>query len=355
MQKNWAKELSLGVISPKELRNKGHLEDVPEEDIKIIKENFDIRVPQSWVSRLSEPAIAKQVLPSVDELNISLENLEDPLGDEVWGVVPGITHRYPDRVLLKPTYLCGVYCRFCFRRYKVSKSSQNLKADALIGALDYIRNHKEIWEVIFTGGDPLTLTTTKLKGMFLAINDMDHVKCLRIHTRMPMVIPERVDDDLLNLLSCLKKTVWIAIHANSHLEFTPQVKEGIQKLRKAGVNLLLQSVLLKGVNDSFEQLRDLFYLATELGIKPYYLHYPDLAKGTDHFRISLSDAIKIFGALRGQISGVCLPQFMIDIPGGYGKIPVDLERIKQNDDGSYTMISPISGKEIRVSYPNQKE
>jgi len=343
----WSRQLAKGLIDPNKLET---LSNLSQPELKAIKENFDVRVPLEWVEMLSREEIRKQVVPDKQELTKHRYELKDPIGDELFSPIPGLTHRYQDRVLLKPTYLCGVYCRFCFRRYIVSKSSENLTKDQLSEAIEYIKTHEEIHEVILTGGDPLTLTNQRLETLLKTLDAIPHVRRLRIHSRIPVVLPERVDQGLLSIFSSLKKPLWLSIHANHPVEFSEHVASILKPLHLSGVHLILQSVLLKDVNDSLETLKELFERSLDLGIKPYYLHYPDQAEGTDHFRIPLDEAIELFSQLRGQVSGHALPHFVLDLPHGYGKIPLDKSYLSKEGDHQYRALSPVTKEFVTVKY-----
>lgn len=276
--------------------------------------------------------IAKQYLPSEQELQTTPEENADPIGDDVHSPVKGIVHRYPDRVLLKPVHVCPVYCRFCFRREKVGPGGESLTTDELSAALDYIRADQNIWEVIITGGDPFILSPRRLTLLMTELEKIDHVKVIRFHTRVPVADPDRVTDELVASLAS-DKAVYVVIHCNHAHELTGQTKTATQKLLKAGIPLLSQSVLLRGVNDKTETLEELFRSLTALRIKPYYLHHPDLAPGTAHFRLPLVDGQTIVDSLWGKLSGIAHPRYVLDIPGGFGKVPAGINRIKNLNDG----------------------
>lgn len=351
---NWARELARGAISENQLKENGWISQSEFEQMKAVKEELDIRVPQQFFKHIDNNVeeIAKQFIPSSNELIFLPEELSDPIGDEVWTPVKGVTHRYKDRILLKATYQCASYCRFCFRRYKVSDSNENLTQTQLSEAFNYIKNNPQIWEVILTGGDPLVLSSKRIRELLQPLQNISHVKVIRIHTRVLTVLPTRIDDDLINALNGSGKSVWIVAHINSAKEITPEAEASVSLLKKNQINLLSQSVFLKGVNDSCEALESLFRNLIILGIKPYYLHYPDLAQGTGHFRMSLEKAIEIYSSLRGRVSGICLPQLMIDIPGGHGKVPADKAWIKCLGDGKWEFTSPLDQSTIKISYPN---
>jgi len=286
--------------------------------------------------------IARQYLPSVEELKSSPQERADPIGDEAHTPVKGIVHRYPDRVLLKPVHVCSVYCRFCFRREKVGPGSEALSPQELEAALGYIRHTPQIWEVILTGGDPLVLSPRRLLALMEELNKIDHVKVIRLHTRVPVADPPRVTSVLVAALRS-EKAVYVVLHCNHARELTDKVRAAAQMFLKAGIPLLSQSTLLRGVNDNAATLEELFRALTALRIKPYYLHHPDLAPGTGHFRLPLAEGRKLTAALHGHLSGIAQPRYVLDIPGGFGKVPVGASWIEEKDDG-YTVTDYQGGK-----------
>jgi lysine 2,3-aminomutase len=282
----------------------------------------------------TDPAdpVARQYLPSVEELKTTpLENA-DPIGDEAHTPVKGIVHRYPDRVLLKPVHVCSVYCRFCFRREKVGPGNEMLTPPELVAALDYIRNTPQIWEVILTGGDPFVLSPRRLSMIMAELEKIEHVQVIRFHTRVPIADPTRVTPELVAALSS-KKAVYVVLHCNHAQELTDKVRTATRTLIDAGIPLLSQSTLLRGVNDNAETLESLFRALTTIRIKPYYLHHPDRARGTSHFRLPLAEGREIVNKLQGRLSGIARPDYMLDIPGGFGKVPANLSRIEHRDGG----------------------
>jgi len=265
--------------------------------------------------------VARQYLPSAEELKTTPRELADPIGDDAHSPVKGIVHRYPDRVLLKPVHVCSVYCRFCFRREKVGPGSEALNPLELEAALGYIRQTPAIWEVILTGGDPFMLSPRRLGMIMEALNNMEHVKVIRFHTRVPIADPMRMTPELVAALAS-EKAVYVVVHCNHARELTDKVRAATQLLLRAGIPLLSQSVLLRGVNDSAETLETLFRTLVEMRIKPYYLHHPDLAPGTSHFRLPVKEGQSLVKSLQGKVSGIALPRYMLDIPGGHGKTPL---------------------------------
>ena len=266
--------------------------------------------------------IARQFLPSAAETEVVARRASDPIGDEARSPVKGIVHRYPDRVLLKPLHVCPVYCRFCFRREKVGPGGEALSAAELAAALAYIRAHPEIWEVILTGGDPLMLAPRRLAELIAGLDAIGHVGVIRIHSRVPIVDPERVTGELVAALKLRRAALWLGVHCNHARELTPATRAALARLADAGIPLMGQTVLLAGVNDDVETLDQLMRALVTARVKPYYLHHPDLVRGTGHFRVSVERGQALMKALRGRLSGLAQPAYVLDVPGGHGKVPI---------------------------------
>lgn len=268
-------------------------------------------------------ALAAQFVPTSAELVQTPEERADPIGDDAHSPVFGVVHRYPDRVLLKANHACAVYCRFCFRREMVGPEGiRPLSPGQLDAAMAYIAGDPAIWEVIVTGGDPLILSPRRIADLMARLARIDHVKVVRFHTRVPAVEPARITPELVAALTSTDKTVWVALHANHADELTPAAAAAVARLIDAGVPMVSQTVLLKGVNDDAAVLEALMRRFVELRIKPYYLHQADLAPGTAHFRTTIAEGQALMRALRGRVSGLCQPTYVLDIPGGHGKAPV---------------------------------
>jgi lysine 2,3-aminomutase len=266
--------------------------------------------------------IARQFIPDPNELVTLPQELADPIGDEAHSPVEGVVHRYPDRALLKLVHACPVYCRFCFRREMVGPGGDALTGEKLAAALAYLADRPEIWEVIMTGGDPLILSARRVREVAQRLGAIDHIKVARWHTRVPMVEPDRITADYAAALRIPGKASYIAIHANHPREFTPAARTALARLADAGHVLISQSVLLRGVNADVATLSALMRAFVENRVKPYYLHHPDFAPGTASFRLSLEEGQALVKSLRGHLSGLCQPTYILDIPGGAGKIPV---------------------------------
>ena len=278
--------------------------------------------------------IARQFVPDTRELKRGSDEREDPIGDGAHSPVVGIVHRYPDRVLLKPLHACAVYCRFCFRREMVGPNGLGaLSPGSLAAALAYIAEHPEVWEVIVTGGDPLILSPRRLRDLVRRLAGIAHVKVIRFHTRVPVVDPERVTPALVRALKAPSKATYVALHANHAREFSCAARTAIARLVDAGIPLLGQSVLLRGVNDDPETLGELMRTFVENRVKPYYLHHGDLAPGTAHLRTTIAEGQALVRGLRGRLSGLCQPDYVLDIPGGHGKAPVGPAYLRRTESG----------------------
>ncbi|MCW6507548.1 lysine-2,3-aminomutase-like protein [Lichenifustis flavocetrariae] len=278
--------------------------------------------------------IARQFVLTADELVGTPDERIDPIGDEAHSPVPGIVHRYPDRALLKLLHICPVYCRFCFRREVVGPGQNGmLKDDEIDGALDYIAKTPAIWEVILTGGDPLILSPRRLESVMRGLAAIDHVKVVRLHTRVPVVEPDRVGPDLVAALQAARKAVFVAVHANHPRELSADARAACARLIDAGIPMVSQTVLLRGVNDEPGTLEALMRAFVETRIKPYYLHHGDLAPGTSHFRTTIEAGRRLVRGLRGHVSGLCQPSYVLDIPDGHGKaVLAESDAVRRDGD-----------------------
>ena len=302
---------------------------VPEErrsELRRVAESFAVSVSAHVQGLIDarDPAdpIARQYLPDARELERTAHELADPIGDAVHSPVKGIVHRYPDRVLLQLVTVCAVYCRFCFRRESVGPDSGALTATELDRAIAYVAADPGIWEVILTGGDPLLVAPRRLAELKARLDALSHVGVIRVHSRLPVADPDRVTPALIASLRSGRAPVFLLLHANHASEFSDAARAAIARLVDAGIPLLGQSVLLAGVNDTPESLTALFRTMIANRVKPHYLHQGDLARGTGHFRVPITRGQALMKALRGDISGLCQPSYMLDIPGGYGKVPI---------------------------------
>lgn len=299
---------------------------------------FPVRIAPEYrelISDAPDDPLARQVLASAEELAIRPEDRPDPIGDERHSPLEGLVHRHPDRVLLKPTMVCPIHCRFCFRRDRVGRAGA-LKPAALAAALDYIAAHEEVREVILTGGDPLMLSAARLARLAEDLGTLSHLKWLRVHSRVPVAQPSRVGRPLVKALKAGRLPAWLVVHCNHPRELSAPALQALARLADAGIPLLSQTVLLKGVNDDAAVLAELMEALVTARIKPYYLHQCDLVPGAGHFRVPLPEGQALVAELRHRVSGLAMPTFVLDIPGGFGKVPagpayLDPEGVIVND------------------------
>jgi lysine 2,3-aminomutase len=309
----------------------------PEQDkIDALARRYAVAITPA-MERLIDPSdaadpIARQFRPDLRELDVTPEERADPIDDHAHSPVEGIVHRYHDRCLLKVTHVCPVYCRFCFRREMVGPGKSAPLSDAkLDAAFAYIESRPELWEVILTGGDPFVLSPRRVREITQRLASISHVQVIRWHTRMPVVDPARVDADFVAALKC-EKAVFVALHANHARELTADARAAIARLVDAGIPMVSQTVLLKGVNDDVDTLDALMRALVAARVKPYYLHHGDLAPGTSHFRTTIAEGQILTEALRARASGLCQPAFVLDIPGGAAKALLSRPAVRMTDD-----------------------
>jgi len=299
---------------PIELREKA-------EQVEEVIKKYPMRVNPYYLSLIKEKddGIWKQCIPDIREIT-DTRGKEDPLHEEIDSPVPGLTHRYPDRVLLLVSNKCAMYCRFCTRKRKVGKRYETMTRGDFKNAMKYIKEHKEIRDVILSGGDPLMLSDSKLEYFIKEVRKVDHVEIIRIGTRVPCTLPMRVTKKLCNMLKKYHP-LYINVHFEHPAEITPASAKACEMLANAGIPLGNQTVLLKGVNDDPKVMKELVQKLLKIRVKPYYLYLPDTTKGTAHFRPSIESALKVIDSIRGWTSGMAVPHLIVDIEGGGGKIP----------------------------------
>ncbi len=289
-----------------------------------------------WKKGIDYP-ISKSVIPSSGEIKVYPEEEDDPLCEEGSEKVKGLIHRYPDRVLLLVTGTCSTYCRYCTRSRVVGKNEHlNINKAEVDAAIDYIGLHKEIRDVIVSGGDPLVLPDSTIEYILSRLRDIKHVEIIRIGTKIPVVMPQRITS---NLVKILKKyhPLWMSIHFTHPDEITPEVEKACAKLANAGIPLGSQTVLLKDINDNVVTMKSLMQKLLKIRVKPYYLYQCDLIKGSRHFRTDVKKGLEIIRGLRGFTSGYAVPSYVIDAPKGGGKIPLLPEYLIDDEDGVLTM------------------
>jgi lysine 2,3-aminomutase len=288
--------------------------------------------------------IARQFVPDGAELAGRPGESPDPIGDDAHSPLEGIVHRYPDRVLLKLTHVCAVYCRFCFRREMVGPGRRGALSPAAVdAALAYVRERPDIWEVILTGGDPLILTARRLRAVMEALGRIDHVKVVRIHTRVPVAAPALITPTMVRALKAERKATYVLLHVNHPRELTGEVRAACARLIDAGIPMLSQSVLLRDVNDDATTLEALMRSLVECRIKPYYLHHADLAPGTAHLRTTIRRGQELVRSLHGRLSGLCQPAYVLDIPGGHGKSPIGAGYVRAMEESEAYEVEDFKG------------
>jgi lysine 2,3-aminomutase len=284
---------------------------------------YAINISDTFAGLIASPddAIGRQFVPHGDERITAPHENPDPIGDDALSPLPGIVHRYADRVLLKPLLICPVYCRFCFRREHVGPDGGLLTEAQLDAAFGYIATRTELREVILTGGDPLMLSPRRMGAIMQRLAAIPHVETIRIHSRLPLATPERLTEVMAEALD-VDRAVWLVVHANHAREFTPAGQAALRRVQVRGIPVLGQSVLLRGVNDTTEALEGLFRAMIAARVKPYYLHQLDPAPGTARFHVPIAEGQALLRSLRGRVTGLAWPTYVLDIPGGHGKVPI---------------------------------
>ncbi len=303
---------------------------------------YAIGIPAAFARLIEAPddPVGRQVIPHPDELATGVNEGHDPTGDEAMSPIEGVVRRYPDRVLLKPVLACPVYCRFCFRRAHVGPDGGMLDEEALAAALDWIAREPALREVIVTGGDPLILSPRRLAHIVRRLSAMDQIETIRIHSRMPVADPERVDKAMIAALAT-KKGMRVMLHANAAAEITDAVRGCVRRLLGAGIPVLSQSVLLRGVNDTPERLEALLRALLRARVTPATLHQLDRAPGTARFHVPIEEGRALLAGLRGRVPGDAWPSYVLDIEGGHGKVPIGPDYL---DAASGSVRDPWGGR-----------
>jgi lysine 2,3-aminomutase len=313
----WQQHLKESIVSPRQVALRFGLDPEPLEQVAAV---YPFRVTPYYFGLLEGPhdPLWKQVIPDPAELR--KDNLPvDPLNEEEQSPVPGVVHRYPDRVLFMVAGGCGSYCRFCTRKRRVGQVK--ISFSEVLAGIDYIAATPAVRDVLLSGGDPLTMSDMVLREILQRLRRIPHVEVIRIGTRLPVTLPERITEELCRMLSSFHP-LYINTHFNHPREVTPEAAEACRRLADVGIPLGNQTVLLRGINDSPTVLRDLFQRLLRIRVRPYYLHQMDLTRGTGHFRTPLACGLRIMAELRGTLSGLAIPTYVVDLPGGKGKIPL---------------------------------
>ena len=334
MSEDWKELLKRSVTTAEELA--AYFPDVDVEEIRMVADRYDMRINPYYMSLIKEKGdpIYRQAVPSIEEFMDTI-NDEDPLHEEEDSPVPNITHRYPDRVLFVITHQCPMYCRFCTRKRKVGDAN-GIGMKEIEQGIDYIRSHSEIRDVILSGGDPLFMGDARLERIISGVRAIPHVEIIRIGTKVPCTFPQRITPELCAMLQKYHP-LYINTHFNHPVEITPESTLACERLVNAGIPVGNQCVLLKGVNDDPQTMKELFQKLLKIRVRPYYLFQADLVKGTEHFRTSVEKGLEIIQALRGHTSGLAVPHYVIDAPGGGGKVPLLPHYIEEINDHEIVM------------------
>lgn len=342
----WQQELKEAVTTADEL---AALLALDPHDVARVAERYPLRIPKYYLGLIEAPddPIWRQCIPAIDELASPVELCHDPLAEAAFSPVPGLVHRHPDRALLLVSASCAMNCRFCFRKNRLAAGNLDFRFSDLERAIGYLQNQPEIREVILTGGEPLLLSDLLLDNLLNQLRRLPQLQLIRIHTRVPAVLPSRVTESLVKLLQRYQP-VYLNTHFNHPRELTCAAEQAIGRLADTGIPLGNQTVLLKGVNDHPQVLAELFRGLLRLRIRPYYLHQLDLAAGTGHFRTPLAVGMRLMAQLQGELSGLAIPQHVVDLPGGAGKVPLQANRLHRT--ATNLQIQAADGR--LVDYPD---
>lgn len=343
---NWKWQLKHRLTTPEELANWMGGTDSGKRDVETCFQMLPFAITPYYATVVKDSVLRKTVLPSMEEQVRGDEEFDDPLGEERHRVAPHLIHTYPDKVLFLPTTYCSTYCRYCTRSRLVGATVETVDYEE---DFVYIEQHPEIRDVLVSGGDPLTFSTSMLDRLLGRIRKINHVQLVRIGSKVPAVLPMRIDEELCRVLR--KHHVWLSLHFTHPDELTEETVSACQQLADHGISMVSQTVLLKGVNDSTETLRDLFYGLLAINVKPYYLLQCDPVVGTAHFRTSVERGVELIRAMHGNFSGLAVPQYVIDAPGGGGKVPiVSMDQLER--EGNDLLLINYQGKTFR--YPDPK-
>ncbi len=349
---NWHWQIKNSIRSIEQLSKFIHLSDSEIKPDGSNGQSLPLRISPYYLSLLDpenpDQPLRKCVVPVFDEFIVHPAEASDPLSEETDSPVPNIVHRYPDRVLFLVTGFCSTYCRYCTRTRMVAKDKCHIGVKAWEPGLNYIEQHREIRDVLISGGDPLTMPDLHVEYLLARLRNIPHVEIIRIGTKAPVVLPQRITRPLVNMLRKYHP-LYISIHFTHRDEITPEVKEACEKLVNSGIPLGSQTVLLKGVNDRIEVMKSLMQGLLKIRVRPYYLYQCDPVVGTSHFRTPVSKGLEIIRGLRGHTSGYAVPTYVVDAPGGGGKIPLLPDYSKGSDDG-FLILENYEGRTFR--YPD---
>ena len=333
---DWRWQVRNRLSSIEELRRYIRLTPAEVRGIKMAQGRFPVGITPYWASLIdpSNPRcpLRMQVVPTAKEHLVSKHEMVDPLAEDSNSPVPGIVHRYPDRVLLLPLNMCAAYCRYCTRSRWVGDENEMMLGPRLDPAIDYLRRNKQIRDVLISGGDPLLFSDGRLDELLGRLRSIKHIEFIRIGTRVPVFLPMRITTELIQMMR-KHHPVWISIHFNHPKEITPEVRQACNMLADGGFPLGSQSVLLAGINDDPAVFKKLFHELLKIRVRPYYIYQCDPVTGTSHFRTPVSKGVEIIEALRGHTTGYAVPTFVVDAPGGGGKVPIAPNYVMEHAEG----------------------
>ncbi len=337
---DWKWQFRNRITSVEELAGFIHLSAREQAQLKLVTTRYPLSVTPYYLSLFDiyKPCdpLRKQAIPSFDEFSLAGAGVDDPLEETKDSVVPGLVHRYPDRVLMVLTNICPMYCRHCTRKREWRHGGWVRTAGEIQTMLDYIRMKRSIRDVIISGGDPLTLSTQRLEQVISGLRRIEHVEIIRIGTRFPVVLPQRIDNELCTMLSKYGP-IWVNTHFNHLKEITPEAAQACDNLLRAGVPVNNQAVLLRGVNDTVEEHTRLCQGLLRIKVRPYYLYQCDEVSGTEHLRTPVEAGIRIIEGMRGHTSGLAIPTFVVDLPHGGGKVPIQPDYMLMHTDGEVVL------------------
>jgi len=352
---DWKWQFRNRITSVKQLAQFIPLSIEEQGQLRLVTMRYPLSVTPYYLSLINpddpDDPIRKQAIPSTMEMTMGSMGVEDPLDERKDTMVPGLIHRYPDRVLLVLTDICPVFCRHCTRKREWQNGGWVRSPAEVETMLDYISQHKAIRDVIISGGDPLTLSTCHLEDIISRIREIKHVEIIRIGTRFPVVLPQRIDNELCSMLAKYGP-IWLNTHFNHVREITPEAAEACDRLLRSGVPVNNQSVLLRGINDSVEAQTELCHGLLKIKVRPYYLFQCDEVQGTEHLRTPVEVGIKIIEGMRGHTSGLAVPTFVIDLPQGGGKVPLQPDYILSQTEGELVLRN-YEGRIFRYRNPTK--
>ena len=332
---DWRWQMRNAIRDVKTLAKVIHLDKDEKEHLDQTLTKFRMSITPYYASLMDRQyklcSVRLQAVPRITELHDDTDDMDDPLSEDVDSTVPGLTHRYPDRVLFLITNICSMYCRHCTRRRFVGFEDDHLPSEHLEQGYDYIRRHKEVRDIVLSGGDPLTLGEEQLEPILRELRSIDHVEIIRIGTRTPVVCPQRITDEFVSMVRKYHP-VYVNTHFNHYKEVTLEAKEACERLADGGIPVANQSVLLRDVNDCPRIMKKLVQELLMIRVRPYYIYQCDMSRGISHFRTSIAKGMEIMENLRGHTSGLAVPTFVVDAPGGAGKIPVGPKYILSQSD-----------------------